>query len=63
MMNKERTRAPVRIVEEEEPQPQQPVEGILSAFLQAYLYSMPQKIPEDTRQLETLLNKKGFVQC
>ena len=37
MVNKERTRALKGIAEQEEPQQEQPVEGISSAFLQAFL--------------------------
>ena len=37
MINKERTRALVEIVEEEERQARQPVEGMSSAFVHAHL--------------------------
>lgn len=63
MHNKARTRALKWIDAEEVAQTQQPVKGISYDITQAYLHSMAEKIRADNRKLETLLYKKGFVQC
>ena len=63
MINKQKTRALVEIVAEEERQSPQPVEGISSAFLHGYLDSMTEKILQDTSELKNSLGKTGPILC
>ena len=53
MINKERERALTEIEEEKEVEHEQPVEGISSAFLQALLGKMTERLQERNRLLET----------
>ena len=57
MINKEGTKALRRITEEEEPEEEQPVEGISSALLQAFLGNMRERLQESNRQMETILRE------
>ena len=59
MSNKERPRPLKGIEEEVELLQAQPVEGILWAFLQAFLGNMTETLQESNRQIETSLRETG----
>ena len=63
MINKQTSRALSGIAAQEEPQAPQPVEGIASAFLHAYLDCGTQEIQEKSKQLTENLRKTGLIQC
>lgn len=60
MIKMQRTRPVKAIVKEKGVQPQQPVDGITSGFQQAIPDSMPEKINDDSLQLETYFNTEGY---
>ena len=62
MINKQRSRALEGFAVEVEPQAPQPVEGISSAFLQAYLDCMSEQLQEDIKQLKKSFMRTGFMQ-
>ena len=63
MINKEKSSALSGIGGEAESQAQQPVEGISSAFLHAYLDYTTQRVPQQIRQLKEAFRKAGLIQC
>ena len=63
MINKARSRALRGIAEEEEPQAPQPVEGISSAFLHAYLDCMTHEIQKENTQRKESSKMAGFIEC